>query len=420
MEDQQSPPNWEFGLRPELGAGGAFTPPPRSEGAAPAEQPRRSSDVHRILRTGAVLAAAAAIAGAVVGHYAWPSAGSSDSEAIQAPSQGQAENPFGSLANPFGQGTGNTAATQALVNKVSPAMVDINTTLGYQSSSAAGTGMVLSSDGYVLTNNHVINGSTSITATDLGDSKTYKATVVGYDRSHDVAVIKLTGASGLTVASFGNSSNVAVGQSVVGIGNAGGQGTPTAAAGTVTALDQSITAQDESASTSEQLSGLIQTNAPIQPGQSGGPLVNTDAKVVGMVTAASAGYSFSGQGTQGFAIPIDQALSIARAITAGHGSSSIHLGPTAFLGVQLTPSTRAVGATGAQVQGALDGSAAAAIGLAAGDTITAVDGNQVTSPEGLSHLLIGYHPGDRVRITWTDAQGASHTATATLGSGPNG
>jgi len=278
----------------------------------------------------------------------------------------------------------------------------------------------MSSDGYVLTNNHVIAGSTSITATDLGNSRTYKATVVGYDRTHDIAVIKLTGASGLKVASFGNSTSVAVGQSVVGIGNAGGRGVPTAAAGTVTALNQSITAQDQSASTSEQLSGLIETDAPIQAGQSGGPLVTTDAKVIGMDTAASAGYSFSSGGAQGYAIPINQALSIARSITGGHASATVHLGQTAFLGVKLTPSSRAIGTVGASVSGVVPNSAADTLGLAQGDTITAVDGNQVTSPEGISVALANRHPGDKVAITWSDAQGVSHTAIATLGVGPNG
>mgnify|MGYP006276262143 CR=1 FL=1 len=421
----QGAPNWDFGARPQLGAtSSAFTPPPNEPNPAPgaSEAPRQGAgQTHKLIRTAAVLAAGAALVGALGGHYLWPAQASSANSSMTAPSQ--QDDPFGNSdfgRGAMGQGTGNSAQTQALLNKVSPATVDINTDLGYQNASAAGTGIVMSSDGYVLTNNHVIMGSTSITATDLGNSKTYKATVVGYDKTHDVAVIKLTGASGLQVASFGNSTNVAVGQQVVGIGNAGGRGTPTAAAGVVTSLNQSITARDESASTAEQLSGLIETNAPIQAGQSGGPLVDTQGRVVGMDTAASASYAFSTQGTQGYAIPINQALAIARSITGGHASSTVHLGETAFLGVKLSPSATAQGAAGAKVIGVVDGSAAAKLGLGVGDTITAVDGNQVTSPEGLSALLLPHHPGDRISVTWTDSSGTSHTATTTLGSGPNG
>ena len=418
-EASQDMPNWEFGPRPALSEGsGAFTPPPI--GPTPESPAPKKSPTHRVMRTGALLAAAAALVGATAGHYLWPSQSSSSTSSLQAPAFLAPDQGDNGGQGPASRGAGSTAATQAILQNVSPAIVDINTDLGYQSASAAGTGIVMSSDGYVLTNNHVIAGSTSITATDLGNSRTYNATVVGYDRTHDIAVIKLTGASGLKVASFGNSTSVAVGQSVVGIGNAGGRGVPTAAAGTVTALNQSITAQDESASTSEQLSGLIETDAPIQAGQSGGPLVTTDAKVIGMDTAASAGYSFSSGGAQGYAIPINQALSIARSITGGHASATVHLGQTAFLGVKLTPSSQAIGTVGASVSGVVPNSAADTLGLAQGDTITAVDGNQVTSPEGISVALANRHPGDKVAITWSDAQGVSHTAIATLGVGPNG
>jgi len=126
--------------------------------------------------------------------------------------------------------------------------------------------------------------------TDVGNNKTYTASVVGYDRTKDVAVLQLHNASGLTTATLGNSSNASVGEDVVGIGNAGGTGgTPSAVGGTVTALNQSITASDDGDGTSEQLSGLIETNADIQPGDSGGSLVNTSGDVIGMDTAASAG-----------------------------------------------------------------------------------------------------------------------------------
>ena len=192
-------------------------------------------------------------------------------------------------------------STAQIANRIDPGLVDVTSTLGYQQATAKGTGIVLTAGGEILTNNHVINGATSVSVTDIGNGKTYKATVVGYDDSKDVAVLQLTGASGLTVATLGDSSTVGVGNSVVALGNAEGLGgTPSVATGLVTALDQSITASDESSGTSEQLTGLIETNAGIEPGDSGGPLVNTHGQVVGMDTAASTNYTFGGDGNGGF------------------------------------------------------------------------------------------------------------------------
>src|SRR6201996_1144548 len=188
-------------------------------------------------------------------------------------------------------------STSQISSRVNPGIVDVTSTLGFQNATAKGTGIVLTYNGEILTNNPVINGATSVSVTDIGNGKTYKATVVGYDVSKDIAVLQLSGASGLTVASTGDSSSVNVGDSVVGIGNAGGAGgTPSVAAGTVTALNQSITASDEGSGTSEQLTGLIETNADIQAGDSGGPLVNGQGEIIGIDTAASSGYSLGGSG----------------------------------------------------------------------------------------------------------------------------
>jgi len=359
--------------------------------------------------------------------------------------------------------------------------VDINTTLSYQNEQAAGTGMVLTSDGEVLTNNHVINGATSISVTDIGNGKTYSASVVGYDRTDDVAVIQLHGASGLQTVTTGNSANVAKGEGVVGIGNAGGAGgTPSVAGGSVTALNQAITASDAGDGTSEQLTGLIEVNCDIQPGDSGGPLVNTSGQVIGMDTAASEaqGFTFQGATGQGYAIPINKALTLAKQIEAGTASSTVHIGDTAFLGVEVqaassssqAPSggeqspfggggsfgfggrpgfgtttsgstafgTAAPGSTGSQgtttgsqgtttpgtaaagadVAGVVNGSPASKAGLAQGDVITAVGGKSVSSPDDLTSIMAGYHPGDKVQVTWTDSSGQSHTATVTLATGP--
>ena len=302
---------------------------------------------------------------------------------------------------------------------------------------------MLSSNGVVLTNNHVIDGATTISVTDVGNQKTYTASVVGYDRTGDVAVLQLHNASGLTTANLGNSSNASVGQDVVGIGNAGGTGgTPSAAGGTVTALNQSITASDEGDGTSEQLSGLIETNANIQPGDSGGALVNTSGQVLGMDTAASAGFSFQSNdqssGSQGYAIPINTALNIARAIEAGSSSTTIHIGETAFLGVEISPSgnssAAAVGGfgsssaatpgtpgrsvAGAAVAGVVTNGPAQTAGLAQGDTITSLGGKSIGSANALTNAIAEYHPGDKVQVGWTDSSGQTHTATVQLSSGP--
>jgi len=356
-----------------------------------------------------------------------------------------------------GQTTGPTASSASktvlsaseIASKTDPAIVDVTSVLGYdgQGAEAMGTGIVLTSNGEILTNNHVINGATSITVTDVGNGKTYKATVVGYSESNDIAVLQLSGASGLTTANIGDSDTVAVGDSVVALGNAGGVGgTPAVAAGAVTALNQSITASDESSGTSEQLTGLIETNADIQAGDSGGPLVNSHGQIIGIDTAASTNYQFGGFGgngyggyggygsngsgengsgdngssstgsdTQGYTIPIDTAISIAKQIEAGQGSSTVHIGATAFIGLSI--SSQQPYSNGVLIAGTEAGTPAAEAGITEGDVVTAINGQAVTTGTQISEALIGHHPGDKITVTWTDA-GASHTATVTLATGP--
>jgi len=325
-----------------------------------------------------------------------------------------------------GSTQGAAMSTSQIANKVDPGLVDIVSTLGFQQAAAAGTGQVLTSTGEVLTNNHVIEGATSIKATDIGNGRTYTAKVVGYDQSKDVAVIQLQGASGLRTVTLGDSSTVAVGQAVTALGNAGGKGgTPSVATGKVIALNASITASDQDAGTSEQLSGLINHSAPIRPGDSGGPLVNTSGHVIGINTAASNHVQFqsSQAQTEAFAIPINEAASIAHQIKAGDGSSTVHIGATGFLGVEVqsASSAQAQGVpqgSGASVAGVLPGSVAGGAGITGGDVITSLDGRAVTSPESLQAAMEQHHPGDRVTIGWTDQAGQSHSAQVTLASGP--
>jgi S1-C subfamily serine protease len=302
-------------------------------------------------------------------------------------------------------GTGTTATAAQQVG-----VVTIVSTLGYQSGEAAGTGIVLTSNGEILTNNHVIDGSTSLRVTVESTGKTYTASVVGTDATDDIAVLQLKGASGLTTARLATSA-AALGDSVTAVGNAGGTGTLSAASGTVTDLAQSITTQAEGASASESLTGLIQTNADVVSGDSGGPLENSAGQVVGIDTAASAGTS----DVTGYAIPISTAVRIAGEITAGSTSSDITLGLPAFLGVQVSGGATVQGAGVAQ---ALPGTPAASAGLQAGDVITAVNGRTVDSPSALTALLHSSSPGDAVSVTYTDTSGSSHTVHVTLIAGP--
>jgi S1-C subfamily serine protease len=322
---------------------------------------------------------------------------------------------FGTSA-PTAQGSGGASDTGTIAAKVDPGVVDITTRLGFAGGEAAGTGMVLTSSGYALTNNHVIAGATSISVTDVGNGQTYDATVVGTDKTEDIAVVKLVGASGLKTVSIGNSSNLAVGAAVTALGNAGGVGgTPSVASGHVTDLNQSITASDQSDHSSEQLTGLIQTDAALQPGDSGGPLVNSQGTVVGIDTAASSGFQFQSGSSQGFAIPINQATSIARQIMAGQSSDTIHIGPAALIGVVVQVSSQSPGAEIVNVE---SGSPAEQAGLVNGDVINSLAGQTVDSPNTLSSLMARHHPGQKVQLGWVDTSGQQQSATIQLATGP--
>jgi S1-C subfamily serine protease len=393
-------------------------------GSEPPPPPPRRNHKRGLIVTGAVALAAGAAAGGLIGSS------------------------HGLTASTATAVSKTTLTSSEIAKRVDPALVDVVSTEGDQGAVAAGTGIVLTSNGTVLTNNHVIRGATSIKVTDVGNGRSYTAKVVGYDATKDVAVIQLQNASGLTTASLGDSSSVQSGDSVTALGNAGGKGgTPSVATGTVTALNQGITASDDgSGADSEQLTGLIETNADIQPGDSGGALVNSYGQVIGMNTAASSGTQFqseSGQSAvQAYAIPIDNAESIAKQIEGGQDSSTVHIGATAFLGIETDGSnssgsgsgdsggfggfgqgngsgTNGSGTSnGVTIAGTLSGSAAANAGLAAGDTITSVGGQAVSSASDIQQALVKYHPGDKISVNWVDQSGQSQTATVTLASGP--
>lgn len=310
--------------------------------------------------------------------------------------------------------TGDASSAAAVIT---PALVDIVSNFSYQGAKGAGTGIVLTASGEVVTNNHVVNGATSISVTDVGNGSTYSAKVLGYDTSHDIALLQLQGASGLATATT-SQTEATVGEAVVAVGNAGGTGgTPTAAAGFITAVGQSITAGDELTGTSERLSDLIQVDAAIQSGDSGGALVDLSGAVVGINTAGST--STSSDAGHGYAVPIADAMSIVAEIESGTGSGTTHVGDSAFLGVLLGSGGRQSRTTvGVVVRGVVAGGPAATAGLVAGDVITAVDGTAVDSATTLGELMNAHHPGQKVTLSWTTATGATHSATVALASGP--
>jgi S1-C subfamily serine protease len=341
---------------------------------------------------------------------------------------------------------------QDIIARVTPGVVLINTTLRYNSEAAAGTGMVINAGGLVLTNNHVIEDSTAITATVPATGRTYRARVLGYDKTGDIALIQLEDASGLATVPVGNSASAKTGQLVVALGNAGGQNTVRTAAGQVTGLNQTVTASDEAGSTSsETLHGMIQTNADIVAGDSGGPLAGPGG-VLGMDTAGNnASYQ---QQAVGFAIPINTALSVARQIAEGKASATIAVGYPPFLGIftgsgpatspqaqaqqqeqqpfgssgnpgcttsnagLTAPSAIAPVSSGALVVGTICGSPAAQAGLTGGAVITAVNGQAVGSPDQLSGILARFHPGDTISVTWVSPAGQRTTSSLRLTAGP--
>jgi S1-C subfamily serine protease len=299
--------------------------------------------------------------------------------------------------------------TRAAVGQVGPAIVDIDTKLGYQSAVGAGTGIVIGPS-VVLTNNHVVAGATDLTVRSIGNGHTFPATVIGFDRSHDIAVLQLAG-GGLQPANIGNSDTVRVGEPIVSLGNAGGVGgTPSAVEGRVIGLNQSVSASDELTGSTEKLNGLIQVDAAIRPGDSGGPIVNAANQVIGMNTAASENFHL-GRG-QGFAIPINEAMAIAGRIQGGGGSPMVHIGPTAFLGLGVND---AAGGEGAVVRQVIPTGPAADAGLAPGDVITSINGQPVNSATALTAILDQHHPGESVTVGL-----GNRTANVTLADGPPG
>ena len=313
-----------------------------------------------------------------------------------------------------GAGSGSTGTPATAAQKAG--VVTIVSQIGYDGQSeAAGTGMILTSGGRVLTNNHVVEGSTAIAVTVESTGAQYTAEVVGTDPTDDVAVLQLVGADGAKVGGLTpvslDADGATVGEAVTDVGNAGGTGDLVTAEGTVADLDQTIQVADESTGAEKTLNGLVELDADIVAGDSGGPVLDAQGEVVGMATAASSGTA----DVTGYAIPIETAMSVVDRIVAGDASGTITIGLPAFLGVELAPQQTGEGVL---VAGALAGLPAAQAGIGAGATITAVDGVAVNDPTALSAAIAGHAVGDSVTISWTDAGGTAQQSTVALVAGP--
>ncbi len=380
----------------------AWTPPPPS--------PPSDSWWHRVAAAVVLAAVVAASAGAGIGWSLARSLEAPRSEAVATPSEAPIQPQPGASSS----GSLNSSAVAA---KVIPAVVDINTTLA-GGGSAAGTGLIVTSSGEVLTNDHVVRGSTTINVTIQGRSQTYPAHVIAVDQAEDVALIKIEGVSGLPTVAFGDSTSLKVGDSVLAIGNALGRGgSPRVTQGIITALDQTITASE--GGSSEKLTGMIQSDAVIYQGDSGGALVNSSGRVVGMITAGQA-QGFRAASDVGFAVASNTALKVVNRIRAGEQAADLIYGQIGYIGVSaqtLTPDAATqLGlnvSSGALVVRAQPGSPAETAGITQGSVITSVGGAAVTSIATLGSAVKAHKPGDKVAVTWVTRTG-THTATVTL------
>jgi len=439
----------------EYGSGGGY----RSGGWDPGPPPRGARRRGH-LRVYLTVAAVAAVVGAGL-TVAFGGSGSSPAATISSSS---------GVPSPRDDapGSGSALNVAAVKQKVEPGLVDITAMLKYASETAEGTGMILSSSGLVLTNNHVIDGATAVTVSLANVHRTYQAQVIGYDSIDDVALLQLTGASGLATVSIGDSAQVRVGTQVLALGDAQGRGGVTPARGYISGLNRSIQATDQGSGSTEDLNHMLQTNAQIQQGDSGGALANSAGQVIGMVTAANTPSDGQQGDSMGFAIPIDTALAIAQKIAAGQSSATVYIGLPGFLGVEVAqgnsanPQQQAAGerrsgdnpggsnpgggnpgggnqagpgcvadgqapgvprriapaTSGALILGVLCGTAAQSQGLVAGDVVLSVNGQVVTTPDSMTTITAKYHPGAVVSVTWEAINGSRHTARIMLGRGP--
>ena len=399
-------------------AGGGTTPPPadpQPAAAAPRkpEKKRRKANGGKVARSAValVLAAAMGFAGGFVGARF----GNAGNKVVlqQVERSGSADSSSASGTNVSAGGM----TTAQVSEMVSPSVVVITTEQVVYSQwswygqnqveSGAGSGVIISSDGYILTCAHVVSGASNITVT-IGDTD-YPATVVGEDDTSDVAVIKID-ADGLTPATIGNSDDLAVGEDVLAVGNPLGELGGTVTSGIISALNRSVTIQGTS---STNTMSLIQMDASVSPGNSGGGLFNRNGELIGLVNAKSSSSDAEGLG---FAIPINDAISVAQDLLEnGYVSGRPYMGIT-YLAVTdaQTAAQLNVNAYGVYVVDVVQGGPADKAGLQAGDRIVSIDGTEIAQKDDLGTLIQQHAAGDTLSIT-VARDGQMQTVSLTLG-----
>ncbi|MFB9618665.1 S1C family serine protease [Brooklawnia cerclae] len=365
------------------------------------------------------LIAAAAVIG-IAGQVAVWTAPTWSSAIIEALPQVVTASPTPSASSSPSSGTssssGASSSAAAAADVSTDAIVLVNTTL--TGGTGAGTGMIIDSSGIVLTNYHVVEGTTSVQVT-LTDGTTSDATVLGFDASEDVAVLQLDDASGLETVAL-DEDGVTTGEDVTTIGNANGQGYLSSSAGEIVATDRTVTVDDSTGGSSETLSGMIVTSTAAVPGDSGGPTVDADGEVIGITTAGASSNqttsSRTGQESTTYVIPIAHAMSVVTSVLDGDEGNGVVIGPRPWLGVSVIsasevrnsgPGGRGTTTTSGATVVSTEGPAAQA-GIVSGDTIVAVDGTQITDPTSLSEALLEYQPGDTVTVTVVGSTGTRH------------
>ncbi len=305
------------------------------------------------------------------------------------------------------QGSGTTTGSSvAAAQSAGIVLIEAQTSSGL----AAGTGMILSSDGKVLTNYHVVAGSEKLAVTVADTGNTYTATVLGFDQTRDVALLQLKDASGLTTVKT-DTTVPAQGTEVAAVGNAEGGGELVKAAGVVTDTDQSLTVSSDSPwGSTEDLSGLIETSARAVPGDSGGPMFDSDNEVIGMTTAGSTRDNTS------YAVPIATALAVVQQVETGQDAGTVRVGPAGYLGIRVADTAES--GSGKTITDVVSGSPADKAGVVAGSRLTKVGDTTIRARTNLATVIRALEPGDQVTIEWTAPNGKQHSATVTLGSSP--
>ena len=400
------------------GAGGA-TPPVHPVQPQDAQPPKKKKKFNgkRVARSAValVLAAAMGFAGGFVGAKF---SGSGKVVIQQVAPSSTADSASGSDSSiTAASSSGSSLTTEQVADLVSPSVVVITTEQVVYSQwswygqnqveSGAGSGVIISSDGYILTCAHVVDGASNITVT-IND-KDYTATLVGEDTTSDIAVIKID-ANGLTPATVGDSDSLKVGQNVMAVGNPLGELGGTVTGGMISALNRSVTIQGSS---SVNTMSLIQMDASVSPGNSGGGLFNMNGELVGIVNAKSSSSDAEGLG---FAIPINDAIKVAQELLEnGYVTGRPYLGIT-YLAVTdaQTASQLGVNAYGVYVVEVVKGGPAEKAGLQAGDRIVSVDGTEIASKDDLGTLMQKHAAGDTLSITIA-REGQMQTVNVTLG-----